>query len=440
MVDRILPGLAAIDIGQEKFYVAVAEQPVCNFGTFTGDIKRLAEYLHVHQVRRVAMEATGVYWIPVHDQLQAAGFEVMLFNGLHARNLPGRKTDVQDCQWHAMLHSQGLLKPCFVPPPQIRELRSYYRLREDHLEMAGSHVQHMQKALDLMNVKLHTVISQIHGVSGLKVIEAILAGERDAHRLANLCATQILNKKRHQVVASLEGDWQEHHLFALRQAVEGYKFYQTQVIACDQQIERLLQAWTKDQEPRQPGKNDKVKETRHNAPHITDLNGLLLTLCEGRDPTQISGIGPLSHLKLIGELGTDLSRWPTRKRFVSWLGLAVGRRDSGKQRRNVKPPKTKAGQIFREAALSVAKSKYTALGGFYRRVKGRRGHAIAIKALARKLAEYYYDVMTKGQHHVEIGLQRYTEMMRERTEKYIRKMASQLGLTLVSLETGEVVH
>jgi hypothetical protein len=386
------------------------------------------------------MEATGVYWIPVFDALQEAGFEVTLFNGLSARNLPGRKTDVQDCQWHAMLHSYGLLTPCFIPPPQILELRSYHRLREDHLTMAASHVQHMQKALDLMNVRLHNVISQIQGVSGLKVVQAILDGERSPERLAALCSAQILKRKRSQVLRSLQGTWQERHLFALRQALEGYRFYQAQIAECDHQIERLLQEWTEDQEPRSPGPGDQVKQTRHNAPQITNLKGLLLTFCEGRDPTQISGIGPLSHLKLVSELGTDLSAWPTRKRFVSWLGLAVGRHDSGKKRRGVRSPKTVAGQIFREAALSVARSTKTALGSFYRRIKGRRGHAVALKALARKLAEYYYDVMTKGLHHVEIGLERYAEMMRERQEKYVRKMALQLGFQLVSTATGELVH
>ena len=445
MIDGIFTGVAAIDIGQEKLHVATGGLPageaaVSVFGTFTCDLEQLAKYLSTHQVRRVAMEATGVYWVPVYDALQEAGFEVTLFNGLHARNLPGRKTDVQDCQWHAMLHSHGLLKPCFVPPAQILELRSYLRLREDHVSMAASHVQHIHKSLDLMNVRLHNVISEIQGVSGLKVVDAILNGERDPKRLAEFCSTSILNKKREKVLRSLRGTWQERHLFALRQAREGYRFYQGQIAECDRQIERLLEEWTRDEEPRQPGPGDKVKPLRHNAPRIPNLHTLMLTFCEGRDPTQISGIGQASHLKLIGELGTDLSIWPTRKRFISWLGLADGRHDSGKSRRRVRQPKTKAGQTFREAAMSVAKSTGTALGAFYRRLKARRGHAIALKALARKLAEYYYDVMTKGLHHVEIGVERYAAMMRERQENYARKLVQRLGWHVVSLETGEVVH
>jgi transposase len=445
MIEGILAGVAAIDIGQDKLHVAAgglpADEPsVRVFGTFTCDLELLAKYLAQHEVRRVAMEATGVLWVPVYDTLQAAGFEVTLFNGLHARNLPGRKTDVQDCQWHAMLHGHGLLKPSFVPPAQILELRSYHRLREDHISLAASHVQHMRKALDLMNVRLANVISDIHLGSGLKVVEAILDGERDPERLAALCSKQILNKKRSQVLRSLQGTWQEHHLFALRQALHAHQFYQSQIAECDREIARLLEEWTQDQVPREPGPEDKSKRLRRNAPQIPNLHTRMLTLCDGRDPTQISGIGLSSHLKLVSELGTDLSAWPTRKRFISWLGLGAGRHDSGKSRRRVRQPKTVAGQIFREAAMGLTRSTETALGAFYRRVKGARGHAIAIKALARKLAEYYYDVMTKGLHHVEIGLERYADMMRERKEHYLRKTAHSLGFQLVSLDTGEVVH
>ncbi|MCA1607792.1 MAG: IS110 family transposase, partial [Acidobacteria bacterium] len=336
------------------------------------------------------------------------GFEVTLFNGARAKNLPGRKSDVKDCQWHAMLHSHGLLAPCFVPPQHIRQLRSYYRLREDHISLASSHIQHMQKALDLMNVRLHNVISQLQGKSGLRVVEAILAGERDAETLSQLCDPQILKKKREQVIKSLEGNWQEHHLFALRQGLEGYKFYQRQVAACDREIERLLEELTEDQDPPEPRPGAVTKPPRHNAPQIEDLHGKLLMLCEGRDPSQISGIGQLSFLKLISEIGTDLGAWPTQKHFVSWLGLAPRQHNSGKMKRQrVWSANTRAGQILREAAQPLARSKHTALGAFYRRIRGRRGAAVAIKAVARKLACFYYDVMTKGMAHAEIGIQRY---------------------------------
>jgi transposase len=435
MLEQILPGVAAIDIGRERLYVAVAAQPVCNFGTFTSEIAQLGAYLKAQQVQRVAMEATGVYWIPVHDQLQAQGFEVTLFNGRQARNLPGRKSDVADCQWHAMLHGQGLLRPCFVPPQEIRQLRSYHRLREDHISLAASHIQHMQKALDLMNVCIHRVISQLHGVSGLRMVRAILAGERDPERLLQLCDAQIAKRKRAAVLASLEGDWQEHHLFALGQALAGYEFYQEQIAQCDQRLEALLTQLTQDREPCPPAPGTVVKPVRHNPPAIDDLHGKLLTLCGGADASQIGGLTPLSHLKLVAEIGTDLGRWRTKKQFTAWLGLAPRMHQSGKKRRQRVPSaKTTAGQIFRECALSLAKSKHLALGAFYRRLKGRRGHAIAIKAVARKLAEYYYDVMTKGLAHVEVGLQRYEEQYRQQSERYVRKLAGQLGLTLLSAD------
>lgn len=212
MLEKIEPGVAAIDIGRERLFVAVAEQPVRNFGTFTRDLRQLGTYLLAQGVQRVAMEATGVYWIPVHDQLQAQGLAVTLFNGRQARNLPGRKSDVSDCQWHAMLHSHGLLKACFVPEPEIRQLRSYHRLREDHISLAAMHVQHMHKALDLMNIGIHRVISQLHGVSGLRMVRAIVAGERDPERLLGLCEASIAKSKQEAVLASLEGDWQAHHL------------------------------------------------------------------------------------------------------------------------------------------------------------------------------------------------------------------------------------
>lgn len=450
---KILPGVAAIDIGRERLFVAVAEQPVCSFGTFTNEIRLLAQYLQEQGVQQVAMEATGVYWIPVHDQLEARGFAVTLFNGQHARHLPGRKSDVSDCQWHAMLHSYGLLQPCFVPPPEIRALRSYYRLRDDHIAMAASHLQHMQKALDLMNMRFHHVISRLQGVSGLRVIEAIVAGERDPERLLRLCDAQIIKRKREAVLASLEGDWQAHHLFALEQALRLYQTYQEQIRQCDQQIEGVLKELNQQlNQAREPGEpppsqggpevkpeikpkvKPKVKPVRHNAPVIEDLHGQLVSLCAGRDPTQIGGLGQLSFLKLVGKLGPNLDPWPTKKQFTPWLGLAPGKHASGKkQRQRVWQPKTRAGQIFREAAMSVAKSKHLALGGFYRRIKARRGPAIAIKALARKLAEYYYDVMTKGIAYVEIGLQRYEEQYQQQRQSYVRKLATQCGLAVVPL-------
>jgi transposase len=431
MIDQIRPGFGAIDIGQEKIFLACADSTeVRSFPTFSADLEAAAIYLKERGVTKVAMEATGVYWIPLHDVLESRGLEVTVFNGAHARNMPGRKSDVQDCQWHAMLHSHGLLVACFIPSDEVRQLRCFYRLREDHLGIAASHIQHLQKALDLMNVRLHVVISQIHGVSGMRVIQAILAGERDPQKLAALCDAQILKTKHAQVIKSLQGHWQEHHLFALRQAVEGYEFCRAQARACDQQIEALLQRINRDQPPHSPEAGRKIKTVRHNAPQIEGLHQHLITMTGGRDATTLPGISPLGFMKLLGETGPDLSAWPTEKHFTSWAGLAPGSNQSGRRRKRVRRKKTVVGQIFREAVLSIAKSKHLALGAAYRRLRSHRGAPIAITAIARKLAELYYRLMTKGLDYVEEGLQRYEERYRQQTIRYLQKTAKTFGLTL----------
>lgn len=378
MIEKIAPGYAGIDIGQEKIFIAVSNEAVKSFGTHTADYRMAVEYLKQQLVKEVAMEATGVYWIPLHDLLEAQGVKVTVFNGAHARNMPGRKSDVSDCQWHAMLHSHGLLVPCFIPGEDIRQLRCFYRLREDHLGIAAAHIQHMQKALDLMNVRLHIVLSQIHGVSGQRVIKAILAGERSAIALSELCDAQILTRKRDEVIKSLEGNWQEHHLFALKQAVECYEFCQRQMLGCDKQIEALLRKMNIDKPPRPPETGRKIKVVRHNAPQIENLHEQLVSVADGRDATKLPGISPLGFMKLLGEIGTNLSSWKSEKHFTSWLGLAPGSNQSGKRRKRTPRKKTVAGQIFREAVLSIAKSKYLALGAAYRRLKARKGAPIAI--------------------------------------------------------------
>jgi transposase len=429
VIDEILAGYAAIDVGSVEHYVAAAGAEVKRFGTCTMDIRKIIEHLKAHEIRYVAMEATGVYWIALHDMLREAGLAVIVFNGAHARNLPGRKSDFSDCQWHAMLHSHGLLRPCFIPAADIVQLRCLYRLRDDHISMAAAHIQHMQKALDLMNVRLHTVISRIHGVSGLRVIRAILNGERDPRRLVEMCDKRI-QSKRTEVIKSLEGRWESHHLFALRQALDCYEFYQTKIAECDAQIDELLSRMNANHAPQSlpPGPR---KTIRHNAPRIEDLDEKLLRLADGRDVASLPGISPLGFLKLIGETGLDMSSWKTEKHFTSWLGLAPGRHQSGKRSRRVQPKKTVSGQIFREAAMSVAGSKNLALGAYYRRLKGKRGPAIALKALARKIAVLYYRMMTKGLSYVETGIERYQKQLEDQRRRYVEKLARQLGLTLM---------
>jgi transposase len=431
MIEKIAVGYGAIDIGQEKIFIAASGCPeVVAFGTHTADLRLAAAHLKGHGVRKVAMEATGVYWIPLHDLLEAEGVEVTVFNGAHARNMPGRKSDVSDCQWHAMLHSHGLLVAAFIPPEEIRQLRCFYRLREDHLSIGAAHIQHMQKALDMMNVRLHVVLSQIHGVSGMRVLKAILAGERNAVALAELCDAQILKRKRKEVIKSQEGNWQEHHLFALKQAVECYEFCQRQAVACDKEIEALLRRINAGKPPAPAQEGRKIKIVRHNAPQIKNLHSHLVAFAEGRDATRLPGISPLGFMKLLGEVGADLSAWKSHKHFTSWLGLAPGSHQSGKRRKRVPRKKTMAGQIFREAVLSIAKSKHLALGAAYRRLKARKGAAIATTAIARKLAVLYYQLMTRGLDYVERGIADYEKKYREQTLRYLTKMANAFGLSI----------
>lgn len=428
----IHPGFAAIDLGNEKHFVATA-QSVRHFGTMTPDLRLLSAWLRDQSVTRVAMEATGVLWMPVFDLLQADGFHVTLFNGTHARNLPGRKSDVQDCQWHAMLHSHGLLQPCFVAPEHIRPLRAYCRQREVALELGAASIQRMQRALDQMNLRIHNVISQLHGVSGLKMIDAILAGERDPAALVRLCDRCITRTKKDPLLASLEGTWQAYHLFELQQGRESYRFAQAQMAQCDEQIAATLALLNQGREPVAAAPETRIKPTRHNAPQIPALHGELLTLCEGHDVQRLPGLGPLSWLKLMAETGPDLSHWRTARHFTNWAGLSPGLHQSGRRRKRVPRRKTRVGQIFREGVMSLARSQDCALGAFYRRLKGRRGAAIANVATARKLAELFWRVMTHGMAYVEAGLAQYEQACRDQQERYLRRLAKKLNYQLQPL-------
>ena len=237
---KINPHAAGIDIGSEKIYIGIEGIEVRSFSTFTDDYLKSISYLKEKNITTIAMEATGVYWFAYYELLEASGFDVYLVNGNDTKNLPGRKSDVEDCQWIQQLHSFGLLRRCFIPEDIIRQLRTYTRLRDDHISMASQHIQHMQKAFDLMNIKLHNVISQIHGVSGLRIVNAIIQGNHDPVKLAELCEKSILKKKRDSVIASLKGTYKQEHIFSLKQALQAYAFYQNQIRECDNQMELLL--------------------------------------------------------------------------------------------------------------------------------------------------------------------------------------------------------
>jgi len=433
MLDAIKPHAAAIDVGSESLYVAVPERPVRVFDTFTLSLHALRDYLRSEGVTSVAMEATGVYWLPVYEVLEAAGLEVCVVNGAHVKSLPGRKSDMQDCQWLAELHRHGLLRGGFVPPQDIRRLRDYQRLRQDHIRMASAHIQHMQKALDRMNVKIHEVLSDLTGVSGMRVMRALLDGVRDRHVLLELCDVQIVRKKRERMLQALQGNWQAEHLFALRQALEGWEFYQRQIAACDRESTAVLEklAASGPPPPDPAGNATAPKRLHHHAPQIPDLHRLLQRLTGGQDLTVLPALTDYSLLQLLSEVGTDMSRWPTAKHFTAWLGLAPSSRCSGKRRRREKRHRNAAGQIFCVITRSLARSTTLALGGHYRRLRAVRGPQVANIATARKLAVLFYNTIRYGLDYVEQGLEKYEALYRQQCVRRLQRNARQLGLALV---------
>jgi len=421
---------AGIDIGSEKVYVAVEGLLVTNFRTFTASYKELGNYLKSQQVTHVAMEATGIYWVTLFDILEEFGFDVTLVNPSDSKNLPGRKTDVQDCQWIQQLFSYGLLRKSFVPTDLVRKLRVYTRMREDKLHMASSHINHMQKALIQMNIRIPEVLSQTHGASGMAMIKAILNGERDPQVLLNCCTSDLIKRKGEDILLALEGNYKEEYIFELQQAYDGYLFYIAQIEKCDVEASKILQQYH-NETGNDFKDNHPVKPIRHNKPKIEKLHMLLLSI-HGANPTILPGLTDYSFMRLTAELGSDIKIWPSMKCFVSWLGLAPGKNSSGKTtKRSKKKPTTRAGQIFKQAAQSIMISTKPGLGSFARRIKSKRGAAIAIKATARKLAELYYKIFSEGMQYVEQGVKIYEEKLKRQQIKFIKKKAIEYNLQIV---------
>jgi len=426
-MEKIRENVCGIDIGAKKVFVSVENQKVKSFYTFTEDFELLRDYLLKHKVETVAMEATGVYWSILYDILEEAGIDVWLVDGRETKQVPGRKTDVKDCQWIQQLHGLGLLNRCFVAKSDIKELRYFVRLREDHIRTASMHINHMQKALTEMNIRLKEVISQIHGVSGMKIISAILAGERNKKVLLNMCDNRILKNKKEDVLKSLNGRYSKTGLFALQQAYDGYYFYQKQIAQCDKEIEKIMKRIGHNKKDK--NLSSKRKPIRHNKPNVENLGSNLISVFEGIDATVISGITDYTWMQLLAETGTDLKRWSTEKHFTSWLGLAPGQHWSGKMRRNKrKKGHPKAGQIFRQIAQSLITSNKTALGSFGRRIRAKKGPSIAIKAMARKLATLYWRVMVKGVDYTEEGVKKYEEKILAHKRKSLQRLAADLNV------------
>lgn len=424
---------AGIDIGSTFHVVAIPPEldaePVRTFGTFTQELHRLAEWLVRHGITTVAMESTGVYWVAVFEILEDHGIDAQLVNARETKAVPGRKTDVNDAQWLQKLHACGLLRASFRPGRHIAALRTYLRQRERLLDYAAAHIQHMQKALVYMNLQLHQVVTDITGATGMKILRAIIAGERDAEVLAALrdvrCKASV-----ETIREALSGNYQPEHLFSLTQAVALYDFYQQQVAACDVEIERtLVQLRATVSAPEAPLPKARHRTRQPNALAFNVRQALYDLL--GIDLTQIHGCGPYLSLKLISECGTDLSRWPSAKHFTSWLGLSPGCKISGGKvlsshsRKNA----NRLSVQLRLSATTIGRTN-TALGAFYRRLGVRIGKAKAVTATARKLAVLLYNALRFGLHYRDPGADYYEQRYQDRLLKNLRRRAAELGYEL----------
>jgi transposase len=444
LLERINLNVAGIDCGSAEHFVAVPPDrdsaPVQSFKTFTSDLHRLADWLAACRVRSVAMEATGVYWIPLYEILEGRGFDVVLVNARHVKNVPGRKSDVLDCEWLRELHSVGLLRGSFRPVDGIVALRAYLRHRETVIQSAGSHIQRMQKALVQMNVQLPLVVSDITGVTGLRILRDIVAGRRDPHALAQHRDGRC-QATHAEIVAALTGNYRPEHLFVLTQNLALYDACQAQLAACDAAIELHLQTLTAAIDtPRAPlPRARRTHKPRRNEPRF-EVRPALHHLT-GVDLSQIDGLAPYSALKLVSEIGTDMRRWPSEKHFTSWLTLAPKNKISGGRllSSQTQPSANRAAAILRMAAMSLGRTQ-TALGAFYRRLAFRVGKPKAITATARKLAVLVYRTLKDDLVYRDEGADAYDTQQRTRILRRLRQRAKTLGFDLVNRETGEVIQ
>jgi transposase len=422
-----------LDVGSRFHVVAVAGdrdiEPVRTFDSFTNDLYRLADWLAEVGITTVAMESTGVYWIPVFEILEERGFEVLLVNARDTKNVPGRKTDVNDAQWLQQLHQFGLLRGSFRPRQGVVALRAYLRQRERLIEYTASHIQHMQKALTQMNVQLHHVVSDITGVTGMKIVRGIVSGIRDPRELARHRDVRCRSSLE-TIEEALVGNYRAEHVFALKQAVELYDRYQSLVADCDVEIEQALDRLRQGVEPPQNALPAPRHKTRQPNALKFDVRAALHALL-GVDLTQIHGLGPYVALKLVGECGTDMSRWPTAKNFTSWLSLTPGNKISGGKVLSSKTGRSssRAASLLRLAAVTVGRTN-TALGAFYRRLGARIGKSKAVTATARKIAILFYNTLRYGMEYADPGASYYEERYRQRVLTNLRRRAKSLGFTL----------
>jgi transposase len=452
------PKRAGIDVGASSVFVCISDvqghQEVREYSTFTRDLRSMGNWLKERGIESVAMESTGVYWIPVFEILEPMGFEVLLVNARHLKNVPGRKTDVKDSQWIQQLHSNGLLSGSFRPSDDFVRLRAYVRQRRQLFERAGIHIQLMHKALVQMNVQMHLAVSDITGKTGLSIVQAILRGEHDPMQLADY-RQEGCKKSREEIAKALEGTWREEHLFALGQAYEAYEFYHKQITECEKVIQQILptlttpdfSAYTKRTTPGDawaafspeeslPKHKKKVKKkTSYNrSPYHFDAAQQTQQVCGGVDLTEIPGIEANTLLVILSEVGTDMSKWKTIKHFASWLGLCPGSKISGGKvlSSKTKPTNNRAAHALRLAAHALYRSD-TALGAFFRRMRSRLGAPKAITAVAHKLAKIIYRMLKYGVSYKELGADYYEQIHKERVLANLKKKATELGYQLLSV-------
>jgi len=427
---------AGLDIGAEEIYACVPEgrdsQSVRVFSAFTIDLYALADWLQTCGVDTVAMESTGIYWIPIYEILEERGFEVFLVNARQIKNVSGRKTDILDSQWIQQLHTYGLLRASFRPSEDICALRSLVRHRDNLIRYRSAHIQHMQKALNVMNLKLTNVVSDITGITGLKIIRDIVAGEHDPKTLAHHRDFRC-KKSQDEIAESLQGNYRAEHIFELRQALELFDFYNQKIKACDAEIEGLYAAFEPQVdivEKPLPPKKQKHHKPRGNEPYF-DLHTYLYQMT-GVDLTQIDGINALTAQTIVSEIGLDMSKWKSVKHFSSWLGLSPNNQITGGKviRRSTKRTTNRAAQALRMSALALTHSD-SALGVFYRRMRAKHGAPKAITATAHKLARIIYFMLKRREEYVDPGASYYQEKYRERVVNNLERKADKLGYKLI---------
>lgn len=436
------PNAAGIDLGSRGHYVSVPEdrddEPIRRFGCYTAQLTAMAQWLLQCKITTIAMEATGVYWSPVYRVLESHGIEVILVNPRHVKYVPGRKTDVADCQWLRQLHTYGLLQGAFVPSHQAVTVRTYARQRSELVQCCSREVLHMQKTLTEMNIQLHVALSDITGVSGMKIIRAIIGGQHDPATLAALANTHV-KASRDEITQALTGHYTEHGLFVLKQSLETYDYFQKKIGECEEQLERYLAHFQSKADPATLPPPKRKTARRKNQPHF-DLRSEMFRIT-GVDLTRIDGIDALSAFTLLSEIGLSVDAFPTEGQFASWLGLCPNNTITGDKvkRRRTKPNANRAATALRVGAQSLWRSK-TYLGATHRRFRGRLGPAKGTTATAHTLARIAYRMLKYGEEFTDKGAQHLEKQHQERAVKSLIRNANHLGLLVIDPNTGEELN